>query len=345
MDRHKAIDILGGDAGGVGGGLLRAGLSWASIPYAAAMRMRRWAYRRGLLPRRRAGAPVICVGNLTTGGTGKTPMVAWVVEHLKGLGRHPAILTRGYKAAAGLSDEAELLRQLTGAAVVIDPDRAAAAARAVADGADVLVMDDGFQHLRLRRDLDVVLIDAINPFGFGRCLPRGLMREPPSALADAHAVVITHSDSVEAEHLAELRGELARLAPAAAFCAAVHRPTKVIDGSGVEAAPDALAGRKVFAFCGIACPESFVATLDRLGAAVAGVLELADHAVYTPQILQSIAAEAERADATAVTTQKDYVKLARLDLPLPIWQLAVTMEIADGEADLRRVIDSSLQPG
>ncbi|MCY2924491.1 MAG: tetraacyldisaccharide 4'-kinase, partial [Planctomycetota bacterium] len=129
-------------------------------PYAGAVRLRRWAYRKGLLHSHKAGVPVVCVGNLTAGGTGKTPMVAWVVKHLREQGRRPAILTRGYKAHRGISDEAELLKAVTGADVVVQADRVAGAAGAIAAGADVCVMDDGYQHLRLRRDFSIVLLDA-----------------------------------------------------------------------------------------------------------------------------------------------------------------------------------------
>ena len=177
MNEQKVRDILSGRQTGPVAALLRATLSAASVPYAAAMRVRRDAYRRGVLASHAAGVPVICVGNVTTGGTGKTPMVAWVVRRLLENGFAPAILTRGYKSSAGQSDEAELLRRSLPASVpiVVNGNRLAGAQAARQQGANVLVMDDGFQHHRLRRDLDIVLIDATNPFGFGRCLPRGLL--------------------------------------------------------------------------------------------------------------------------------------------------------------------------
>ena len=324
-----------GGAGGVGASLLRAGLLCASVPYAAGMRARRWMYRRGLLPSRAADVPVICVGNITTGGTGKTPMVAWVVERLIGAGRTPAILTRGYRAVSGLSDEAELLKGLTGADVVVNGDRVIGAKTAVARGADVLVMDDGYQHRRLRRDLDIVLVDAANPFGFGHCLPRGLLREPPSALRDAGAVVITRSDTVDAGALASLRERLGQLAPDASFHAAAHRPVRLIDSAGTEHPADALAGRKVAAFCGIASPENFFETLRALGADVAATRALADHVEYTDAAAADIARMAADSGADVlVTTQKDYVKLGGTDLGGKVWQLVVEMAIVEGEGEL-----------
>ena len=341
MDRQKAMDILSGRRKGTGVSVLRGVLHAASWPYAGAVRLRRWAYRRGVLPSRRAGAPVICVGNVTTGGTGKTPMVAWVVRHLRQAGRRPAILTRGYQASsAGGSDEARLLAELTDVPVVVDADRVAGAARAVAGGADVLVMDDGFQHRRLRRDLDIVLIDAVEPFGFGHCLPRGLLREPPSALRDASAVLLTHCDEVPPERLAELSEAIRRMAPEAALAQAVHEPTRLFDDAGAERPLDALEGRSALAFCGLGSPGHFFAALRKLGVDLPGRRALNDHATYTPALLAELAAEAGDVEADVlVTTQKDHVKLSGLPCPLPVWQLAVRMAVREGAGPLLWCID------
>jgi len=304
-------------------------------PYAAVMRLRRWAYRHGLLPHGRAPVPVICVGNLTTGGTGKTPMVVWVVRFLEGLGHRPAVLTRGYKAVKGASDEAKLLRRLTGAKVVINPDRVAGAATAVENGADVLVMDDGFQHLRLRRDLDIVLIDATNPFGGGCCLPLGRSREPLSALRDAGAIVLTRTDVADEAQLEQLRRRLEHLAPQASLHATVHRPVKIIDRKGHSREPQCLAGRKVFAFCGIGNPRGFLATVEALGASVVGHLRLRDHVRYTSALLKTVCRLADSRGADVLlTTQKDGVKLEGFSIHRPVWQLAVEIEITEGRREL-----------
>jgi tetraacyldisaccharide 4'-kinase len=344
MDHQTAMDILSGRAGGPAFACVRAGLWAASKPYAAAMRLRRWAYRTGIAKSHAAGVPVICVGNLTTGGTGKTPMVVWVVRLLQQAGHRPAILTRGYRGEApaaaasgtpddglGGSDEARLLAALTAAPVMVDGDRVAGAARAVAGRADVLVMDDGFQHRRLRRDLDIVLIDAGDPFGLGHCLPRGLLREGPSALADAHAVVITHSDEAALDDLARL----AALAPRASHYAAVHVPKCLLDETGARRPLGELLGRPVLAFAGLAAPDHFFAALEHLGAHLAVRRALPDHAAYTQSVLDELAAAAVAAKADMlVTTQKDHVKLAPLHAAMPVWQLAVEMDITDGRESL-----------
>ena len=339
MDQQTARDILSGRKRGVGASLLRGALYAASKPYAGAMRLRRWAYGCGLMKSRAAGVPVICVGNITTGGTGKTPMVAWTVARLKDASRTPAVLTRGYKAGGGRCDEAELLERLCGVRVVVNPDRPAGAQQAVAAGADVLVMDDGFQHRRLRRDLDIVLIDATCPFGFGHCLPRGLLREPPSALKSAHAVVITRSDLADAGELRALRARLGRLSPAASIHLAVHRPAKLIAPDGEAREPDALAGEEAFAFCGLGNPEAFFETLERLGAALRGRCALDDHVRYDPATVAALSERARSAGAKGmVTTAKDAVKIDASAFPLPLWQVVVEIDVVKGADELTRHI-------
>ncbi len=335
MDQQKAMDIMSGRRAGPGAALLRAVLAAASLPYAAAMGLRRRMYRWRLLPSRRAGVPVISVGNITAGGTGKTPTVAWVVQQLKDAGRKPAVLTRGYKAVAGRSDEADLLRRLCGVPVIVNADRVAGASAAVAGKADVIVMDDGFQHRRLRRALDVVLIDATNPFGFGWCLPRGLLREPRSALRDAGAVVITRSDALTADDLSRLKKRLGRLAKRAVVCTAVHAPVRLADETGRRFPCDYIRGKKVCAFCGIGNPAGFFATLERLGAQVVARHPLEDHAAYTPELIARLkrAGDEARAEIFA-TTQKDAVKLDGRRLGRSVWEVWIEIDILEGRDEL-----------
>jgi tetraacyldisaccharide 4'-kinase len=272
-------------------------------------------------------------------------MVAWVAHRLKAMGLRPGVLLRGYKAGDGPGDEEQLLKELCGdCPVVANPDRLAGALEAMAGGADVMILDDGFQHLRLRRDLDIVLIDATNPFGYGHCLPRGLMREPLGALRYADDLVITRSDAVGPAELAALHQRLAALAPRAGIHHAVHAPTHFLTGADKHPTT-ALAGRKVFAFCGIGNPQSFFATLEALGAAVVGRLALDDHAAYTVARVKALRENASEANAEIlVTTRKDGVKLAGVDLGLPLWQLVVEMDLMDGEAALVEKIRHACAP-
>jgi len=319
----------------VGAAAARGGLAAASVPYAAAVNLRRCLYHKGVLRRYRAAVPVISVGNITTGGTGKTPMVAWIVRELIDAGARPAVLMRGYKAAGGVSDEAELLKRLTGCEVLADADRVAAAGRAASGGADVLVMDDGFQHLRLGRDLDVVLIDTMNPFGYGRVLPRGLLREPVAALRDAGAIVLTRCNGVTSGQIETLDRRLGELAPRASRHRALHRAVMLIDPSGAQRPLRALAGRRVMAFCGIGNPEAFFATVDEVGVDPVACVALADHEAYGRAVLDRLRQAARACKAESLlTTEKDHVKLAAADLGSGVWRLVVAMEVVHARDEL-----------
>ena len=350
MDEQAIRKVMSGEHRGVGTALLRGVLSLASGPYAAVSGARRWAYRHSLLRSYWAPMPVISIGNITAGGTGKTPMVAWVVARLHEMGQKPAILMRGYRARSGVSDEAQLLQQVCGEVVggqpavpvIVSPNRVAGALAAVDAGADVTVMDDGFQHRRLRRDLDIVLIDATNPFGYGRCLPRGLLREPLSALRDADALVVTRADVLPWEQLDALREVLTKLSPHATHHAAIHRPSRLIDQAGREVPLSALTEKRSLAFCGLGNPHAFWGTLEKLGAAVADRVALADHAHYTPAVAASLVEQAKQYDAEVlVTTQKDAVKLDGLAFDLPVWHLQVELEVIDGRDELLAAIQKA----
>jgi tetraacyldisaccharide 4'-kinase len=345
MNQQAIHDILSGERRGPAWSSLRAVLSVASGPYALAVRCRRWAYRKGFLPSHSAGRPVISVGNITAGGSGKTPMVAWLSGLLTQAGRKPAVLIRGYKGQGGEGDEAKMLREALGqpALVIEGPDRVESAKRAVRQGADVLIMDDGFQHLRLRRDLDIMLIDATNPFGMGRCLPRGLLREPVKAISSADAIVITRSNAVSAQELAALSSRLTELAPNALKAAAVHRPSAVIE-DGVARDISILRGKRVFAFCGLGNPRAFFRTLAELGASLAGEAAFADHARYDSLQMEYIMSQAARCNAEAlITTAKDAVKIAAANLSMPLWVLQVHMDITSGKDDLTRAVMAALR--
>jgi tetraacyldisaccharide 4'-kinase len=347
MDEAKIREVMSGADRSLGARLVRCGLQIAAGPYWLGAWVNRRLYRWGLRKPKRAGVGVICVGNLTTGGTGKTPMVIWVVRKLRKLGATPAVLTRGYRANEQGSDEAGLISKLTDAQVIVDPDRHAGAQRAIDLGADVLVMDDGFTHLKLARDLNIVLIDATNPFGYGHVLPRGMAREPRSSLHDADEIVITRSDMVEPTQLEALTQKLERLTGGKQIHWAQHRPQAVIDENGQRCKPEVLAGRAVYAFAGIARPEQFFRTLGQLGARVVGQQSFDDHAVLSPDELSGLNQAAELSPAQVlITTEKDAIRLDRSALTLPLWQLAVEMDLLDADTHIsRRIRDVARQGG
>lgn len=322
-------------------GALR-GLSW---PFQAITFVRRRAYRLGVLPVRAAAIPVISVGNITVGGTGKTPLVAWLVRLMREAGHLPAVLTRGYRASAsqgywlggggGLADEAQELREATGAMVVVNPNRWAGARKAAIDGADVCILDDGFQHLRLRRDLDIVTLDATCPFGYDAVVPRGLLREPLGALRQAGAVVITRCDLVTADVVQAIRNRLAGLAPRALVAESVMKATRVRRFDGQVEELEDLENQPVWAFCGLGNPPAFYATLAATGANVVGATTFNDHHIYSAEDIAAIASQAELAGATRlITTGKDAAKLHALAAGRPMGWLEVELAITSGEREL-----------
>jgi tetraacyldisaccharide 4'-kinase len=344
MRESEIRDIMAG-GGGAYGKLVRPGLWLASRVYGDLTAWRRFNYRHKWTQSFTVDVPVVSVGNLTTGGTGKTPMVMWVVRELQAMGARPAIVTRGYKAREGKSDEAEMLSNSCNCPVIVNADRVAGAKTAIIAGANVVVLDDGFQHLRLRRDLNIVLIDATNPFGYGHVLPRGMMRERPRALKDAHLVVITRCDQVAPEEIRRIRRRINRVARGVDICRAVHRPRALVDHQGIEIDPLELAGKRVVGFCGVGNPESFFTTLRDSDAELTGRLAYDDHAEYTDQTVEQVNQLANDTDAEwLVTTEKDAVKLAGLNFEKPLWQLQVQMHLTEGAFTLRSQLNDLMQP-
>ena len=306
--------------GGVLGALSRAGLSVLAVAYGAAVRARAVVYGLGLFGERRLPVRVVSVGNLVAGGTGKTPFVAWLASRLREAGKRPGILSRGYGSrpvGSPLSDEGTLLRDLLGPGVpqVEDPDRVRGGLRLLAEhpDTDVLVLDDGFQHRRLGRDLDLVLLDATDPFGLGRLLPRGRLREPRSALARAHAVVLTRSERVSPADLDALRAAVRALAPRALVAVARTVPRALVSVTGEERPLDVLRGATVLAYAGVGNPKAFLGTLLDLGARVVASRLVPDHHAPTSAEAARLADDARAAGASVVaTTRKDLVKLRSL---------------------------------
>ncbi|MCC7137972.1 MAG: tetraacyldisaccharide 4'-kinase [Planctomycetes bacterium] len=322
--------------------LVRAALTVLSGPFALAAGVRGALYHRRWLPVRRVGVPVVSVGNLTAGGTGKTPFVAWLVTAAVARGRRPAVLSRGYgprPAGSPLSDEGTLLRELLPAGVVQveDPDRVRGARRLLASPTppDLVVLDDGFQHRRLHRDLDVVLLDATDPFGGGHLLPRGLLREPPRALVRAHVVVLTRAERVPPARVAALRAEVAALAPRATVAVARTVARALVGADGAEQPTSRLAGEAVAAWSGIGNPAAFEALLGDLGARVVLSVRGRDHHRVAAADLARVLARATAAGAgRVVVTHKDLVKLRPLGPPPHVVALDVVTEVVEGGAEL-----------
>jgi tetraacyldisaccharide 4'-kinase len=311
--------------------------------YGTAVRARSAAYRRGWLKTHRLGVPVVSVGNLTFGGTGKTPTVVALVRDLVRRGHRPAVLTRGYgrreqtpvvvvgpdsgHGPERTGDEPfEMASRLPGVPIVVDADRVRGGAEAVRIGADVVVLDDGFQHLRLARSLDLVLVDAGDPWGGGRLPPRGRLREPRTALKRATALLVTKVSLDHESTVVEIAAEVTRLGGKLPVLAARLVASRVRGGEGWSS-PEALAGRRVLAFAGVGRPQGFADLLCEAGAEVVGTRWFRDHHRYSAADLDLLQAVSERLDATPVTTTKDAVKLPA---DAPVWVLEAEMTPVEG---------------
>ncbi|MBA3480175.1 MAG: tetraacyldisaccharide 4'-kinase [Pirellulales bacterium] len=316
--------------------MLRAGLYAASFPYRWVVRTRNRRYDRGGAEIHQVAVPVVSVGNLTVGGTGKTPMVEWIARHLRAKGVRVAILSRGYGAEqGGLNDEAlELELALPDVPHLQNPDRVASSAIAIEELAtQLLLLDDGFQHRRLARDLDIVLLDASEPFGFDHVLPRGTLREPVDGLRRAGVVVLSRADMIGLDQREAIRRRALELSPQAAWCEVEHRAAALVDASG-EASPIAsLAGKSVAAFCGIGNPAGFRHTLDALGANVAAWREFPDHHNYTRGDVDAICTLARDSGAKLIVcTRKDLVKLRVAAIGgIPLRAIGVELRFLRGE--------------
>ena len=230
-----------------------------------------------------ASVPVISVGNLTLGGTGKTPMVKWLAQWFSGRGLRVAIVSRGYGAAAGKqNDEAlELAQALPNVPHVQNPDRVAGARAAIDEfDSQLILLDDGFQHRRLARDLDIVLLDATEPFGFDHVFPRGTLREPVTGLRRAGVVCLSRSDLLDSSGRDLIRGRVAKLAPDAVWCEAAHAPQGLLNSAGGIEPLTTLRGRRVAAFCGIGNPAAFRHAVAQAGCDIVSWREFPDHHAY-----------------------------------------------------------------
>lgn len=315
---------------------LRAALSLAEVPYRLVVALRNASFDRSG-PSYRAPVPVISIGNLTVGGTGKTPMVMEIVQRLQRLGVRPAVLARGYgSAGADDNDEQRLIRRrCPGVACFSDPNRQRAAEQAVrGERATALVLDDGFQHRRVARNLDIVLVDAGCAFGFGRLLPRGLLREPVTNLRRADLIVMTRIEQVDADALRRIESELRAVTGEVPVIRASHCVAGVVRLDGSALADGALEGRNILAVCGIARPDAFRRTLESLGANLREFFALRDHHAYTACDVERLADALRSTGADfVVTTEKDAVKLESLKgvsaLPVAVVRVAIRFAAHD----------------
>jgi tetraacyldisaccharide 4'-kinase len=331
--------------------------------YRGLLGARDWLYARGVLHSRALDCPVVAIGNLTVRGTGKTPAVELAVRTLVELGHRPAVLSRGYGRRGGgvqivadaasirldaeeAGDEPFLLaRRLPGVPVVVGANRYEAGRVARARfGVTAIVLDDGFQHRTLRKNLEIVMARAEQPWGNGRLLPGGPLREPLDALGRAQLVVATGARGIDEAR--EVRETVERVAPAVPVLTALHVPTECFESSAMRfVALDALCSARLVAFAGIGAPSGFRRTLTEASVTVVDFLEFADHHWYTREELGRLERRAAQARADGfVTTEKDWVRLRPLPTPkLPVYVLSVRLMLTSGEPHWRAAFERLAQ--
>lgn len=363
--------IISGESKGVLPDTARLVLSGLSGLYGAVVNDRNGMYnRRATDPRIvvDVDVPVISIGNITVGGTGKTPMVSYVCSYFLKKGMKPVVLSRGYKAKDNKistivsdgtnilvtpeesGDEAYLLaKKLPGCAVVIGRSRIQSAQIAVEQlKADVLVMDDGFQHRKLNRDLDIVLLDATNPFGYENVLPRGLLREPLSGLNRADLVILTKTDQVESVDLTAIEERLRRLAPQLRWVSSVHNPQTPLllrDWKNGSVSQDNFLpeGQPLLAVSAIGNPASFTKTIHSAGYTVIDELSFRDHHNYSDKDVLFILAKANATGVKGIViTEKDAVKLMKfdqaVDSAIPFYVLPIGITITENDDFLENAL-------
>jgi tetraacyldisaccharide 4'-kinase len=348
------LPIISGRDTSVRAVLFRSLFCFLSLFYRIGLAWRSWRWRRpGAVVQ--VPVPVISVGNLTTGGTGKTPVVQWVCRELRERGVKVALLSRGYgQLEGGVNDEAlELELSLPDVPHLQDPDRVKIAQIAIEElESECLVLDDGYQHRRLSRDLDLLLVDATCPFGFGHLLPRGLLREPFSAIKRADAVILTRCDLVNRDELAKIEATIQRHCRSSdvPIAKSVHSPVALLNTRGVRSEVAELEGRRVVAFCGVGNPTAFFQTLSLAGAEVLATRIFPDHYSYAHEDLNglrqwvsewvdSCVANGESPPNLVMTTRKDLVKLHLAQIAgIDLLAIEIEAQFLVGEQAVRELV-------
>jgi tetraacyldisaccharide 4'-kinase len=341
---------------------LASALYTISLFYGAGQKLREFAYRQRVIPSHQLPCKVICIGNISVGGTGKTPMTMHVAQEINQLGYKAAIVSRGYRGSAeshgGIVSDGKsicmgpeqagdepymMARSLREIPVIIGKNRYAAGMLAVKKfRPDVVVLDDGFQHLRLKRDIDLVLLDHALPFGNAHLLPRGILREPISSLARGTACILTRHPAGTAEPAASSIDLIKKYTPQSRVFTSSHEPycygvksrenislNRDIDQPCLQEV-DGLEKVTIFGFSGIARNADFQNTVKNLGFNTTGFLEFSDHHRYSAHDLSYIQSKAERAGARClITTEKDLVRLSPQN-PFPLELIVVGVKISFG---------------
>ena len=313
-------DLIKGRKTGWGATLLRGGLRLLEVPYSTIISVRNFLYDKRIFPSHRFSLPIISVGNLTLGGTGKSPMVAWLCQYFLGRNRCPGLVSRGYgKGTNTCNDEfMEMSRRFPTVPHIQHTNRGEAIRTLLqTEQVDLIILDDAFQHRQVARDIDIVLLDATAPFGFEHIFPRGTLREPLGALRRADVVLLTRSNLVSELERQRVRDRVLSFNPNTIWGETMHVPTSLITiESGTmnfhAESIDSIHGQSALAFCGIGNPAAFQKTLEQCGVHVAKLIPFPDHYRYTAGDIDKLRRTAQALGTDLILcTMKDLVKLHR----------------------------------
>ncbi|MBI1925304.1 tetraacyldisaccharide 4'-kinase [Candidatus Poribacteria bacterium] len=361
--------VITGHHVGVLPALIRALLTPLSWIYGSLVIARGWLYERRILKPKRLPCAVISVGNITVGGTGKTPTVIWIAKYMRDAGFRVAILLRGYRrqkrsspiavvsdgkeillSTAESGDEAQMIAKVTpGVPVLVGKDRYGAGLEAIRRwGVQVVILDDGFQYRQLARELDIVTVDGTQAFGTGRLLPAGTLREPISALRRADAILLTRMDVVKArgdKAPTTVRATIEKYVKAEQIGESCHQPTTLYRlGTGEKIGLSLLKGQRALAVCGIGNPGAFADTLRRYEPQHVELLAFPDHHRYTPSDLIVIRDRARLAGANMIViTQKDEQKLLAFSDELPILVLVIELVLTTGQESFKQQLKQAVE--
>lgn len=353
FSRDQLLEIISGRKNGMIESLVRLGLGCFTPIYRAVVGARNRRFDRAITNKDRsvikqAAIPVISVGNLTTGGTGKTPLVIWVAKLLRQNGQRVVLISRGYQAQTnagnptGRNDEAlEMEDRLPDVPHLQDPDRFRMSQIAVEElESQIIVLDDGFQHRQLHRDLDIALIDTTNPFGYGRLLPRGLLREPESNLSRADFIILTRVHLISVSDQDAILKRIAKHAPEIPIATTKTEFSHLLQSDGTQKPIAAIGDQPVFVFCGIGNPENFSSSLAEINLRICGQKSFPDHHQFTRDELENLAERANQAGASALLcTHKDLVKVGTNRIgSLPVYAIVIDVGFVTGEEEFTQAV-------
>jgi len=354
MLKEYYLSILYGQQRGFTAALIKSTLSAFAYPYSVVLNTRDFLYKNSVFKSTRLPVKVISIGNITTGGTGKTPLVEFMAGYLLEKNKKVAILSRGYggnnplqKNNDNVNDECLILKEnLREVPVLAGKDRVSNGKKAIREfGVDCLLLDDGFQHLKLKRDLDIVVIDSLNPFGGENLIPRGSLREPLRNLGRAGLFIISHCNQSKEKTIKSIYTKLNHVNNDAPVCESIHWPVhieNITDGSILG--PEWLKGKRIYGLSAIGNPESFTYTLKELGADLIKHRKFHDHHNYNREEIGDVVYEAKLLGVDAiVVTQKDIVKIRKMDInDFNILSLKIETQITKGIELYEEAIDRVL---